>query len=296
MERHTEKSRRGRVTDGFTLVELLVVIGIIALLISILLPALSKARKSAQEVKCMSNVRQLCLGIIMFADSNKGRLVDEGDDGTIANPVTDKLTTLPQSWEDPTLWFNAIPDNIGLLTYDQMQTKFIVNGVPLPQAGSNSVYVCPAADQPLLQPSEMNGGSGVRQGYIWLWGGAPGSGVMQNRPTYFCYNFNSKINATQKVQKISQLRPASAVVLITEKRMVPGEVPQSDKNYGKTLGQIRAEHKRFTARHRKGGFLGFADGHVAWFSNVDLTTPFDPAIPDYNKPDLVVWDPFGVEN
>jgi prepilin-type N-terminal cleavage/methylation domain-containing protein/prepilin-type processing-associated H-X9-DG protein len=101
MFRHAVRQRKPSATDscrraggsagGFTLVELLVVIGIIALLLSILLPSLNKARKAARTVQCASNVRQLVMAEMQYFADSKYRFSPYYNGGTANNGQAQKF-------------------------------------------------------------------------------------------------------------------------------------------------------------------------------------------------------------
>jgi len=97
-----------RCKAGFTLVELLVVIGIITLLIGILLPALTKARKAANSVSCSSNMRQIGQVIAMYSGENKGFFPLQSND-SVDDPTTTTPPRTVSTYDGAMMrWFDAV--------------------------------------------------------------------------------------------------------------------------------------------------------------------------------------------
>ncbi len=113
---------------GFTLVELLVVIGIIAVLISILLPSLNKARQQAQTATCMSNLKQIGIGYVMYAQENHGYMT----------PLTgmgwDAYIRLPDNSTTQLYWYRALvpyfAKGMDPLTMDNKQMPGVMKACP----------------------------------------------------------------------------------------------------------------------------------------------------------------------
>ena len=251
------------------MIELLVVIAIIAILASLMLPALATAKGKAHRAACANNLRQWGLAMTMYLEEN-GQVfplakIANGTPGAPAGynedtPHWSDLAAFHASGQGDSAWYNALPGYVGgkpLWQYASDPAGFVNN---------KTIFTCAQA---AAQPSEFDPLDRIVFHYGMNYKGVTGLAGA-------AYGINFRATAVVNT---------AAFVFLSDVRAHSTETPFYGSNPANEVGCSHCWAAQISSRHNAGANLNFADGHVAYFrysyicSNA-VTKAADPGRPD----------------